>query len=96
MKDKKLISIQHICKLYDTPQSFFDDLYEYEIIKFKIIDNTKHIKQKDINTIEKLMRLHFDLKINMEGLDAIIHLTNQINELQNQINDLQNKLDFYE
>ena len=96
MKDRKLISIQHFCSLYDTPKSFFDDLYEYEIINFKIIDNAKHIEQQDIKMIEKLIRLHFDLNINMEGLDAIIHLTKQINELQEQINELKNRLHFYE
>ncbi len=96
MNDKKLIPIKTFCTIYKTPTSFLDDLYEYEIIKFKIVDNKKHIRLKDINTIEKLMRLHFDLNINMEGLDAIIHLTNQINQLQDEINELKNKINFYE
>jgi hypothetical protein len=96
MKDKKLISIQQFCSLYETPTSFFDDLHEYEIIKFKVVDNTKHIKLKDISTVEKLMRLHFDLNINMEGLDAIVHLTNQINDLQKEINHLKRQIGFYE
>jgi len=96
MKDKKLISIQQFCSLYETPTSFLDDLYEYEIIKLKIVDNTKHIKLKDIGTVEKLMRLHYDLDINMEGLDAILRLTNQINKLKEEINDLKRQINFYE
>jgi pyridoxine 5'-phosphate synthase PdxJ len=96
MKNKKLISIQQFCSLYETPTSFLDDLHKYEIIKFKVIDNTKHIKLKDISTVEKLIRLHYDLNINMEGLDAIIHLTNKINDLQKEINNLKRQIDFYE
>jgi len=96
MKNKKLISIQQFCSIYETPTSFLDDLHDYEIIKFKVIDNTKHIKLKDVSTIEKLMRLHFDLDINMEGLDAIIHLTHQINDLQEEINHLRRQINFYE
>lgn len=96
MKNKKLISIQQFCSLHKTPTSFIDDLHEYEIIKLKVIDNTKHLKLKDVSTVEKLMRLHFDLDINMEGLDAIIHLTKQINDLQEEINHLRRQINFYE
>lgn len=96
MKNTKFISIQTFCQLYETPASFFDDLHEYEIIEFKIIENTKYIEQNDIGKIEKLMKLHYDLDINMEGLDAIINLTNKITQLQNEINQLKNKLNFYE
>lgn len=95
MKDTELISIKQFCEIYNTPSSFFDELFNYEIISYELVDDTKHILVEDIDTIEKLMRLHYDLNINMEGLDVALNLINQINELQEQINDLKRQLDFY-
>ena len=42
------------------------------------------------------MRLHYDLDINIEGIDAIYNLLKQVEELQSQIITLRNKLNFYE
>ena len=95
MKETELISIQQFCEIYNTPISFFDELFNYEIISFEVVDDAKHIYLEDINTVEKLMRLHYDLNINMEGLDVALNLINQINDLQEQINDLKRQLDFY-
>ena len=45
--------------------------------------------------VEKMIRLHYDLNINLEGVDVIYNLLNQVNSLKKEITDLQNKLLFY-
>jgi len=42
------------------------------------------------------MRLHFDLHINLEGLDAVYHLLQRVENLQSEITSLNNKLRLYE
>ena len=42
------------------------------------------------------MRIHYDLEINFEGLDAIYNLLNQVESLKEEITLLHNKLRFYE
>ncbi|HMQ44948.1 MAG TPA: chaperone modulator CbpM [Mariniflexile sp.] len=43
-----------------------------------------------------MTRLHFELDINLEGLDAIHHLLKQVETLQQDIVTLHNKLQRYE
>jgi len=43
-----------------------------------------------------LMRLHYELDVNFEGLDIINNLLNRIDELKQDISRLKNRLEFYE
>ena len=40
--------------------------------------------------------MHYDLKINLEGIDAIYHLLNKIETLQQNLTATQNKLRLFE
>lgn len=42
--------------------------------------------------LEKYIHLHYDLDINLEGLDAVAHLLNQIQVLQVEVRQLRNEL----
>jgi hypothetical protein len=42
------------------------------------------------------MRMHYDLDINMEGIDVISHLLKRMNSLQDELRLTQNKLRLYE
>ncbi len=92
----KTISTKQICVHYNIPTSFIDSLVEYELIEVIIIDSTPHITAEEIERVERLMRMHFDLNVNFEGIDIINNLLNQVDELQEKIHTLQNKLDIYE
>ncbi len=95
MKVIKTIAIQQFCDLYNVPITFVESLNNYDLINIKIIDNSKHIETEQINNIERLIRLHYHLNINFEGLDVVVNLLNQIDNLQTEINELNNKLEFY-
>ncbi len=43
-----------------------------------------------------MMRLNFELDINMEGIDAISNLLQQIDNLQKELISTKNKLTLYE
>ncbi len=92
----KTIPTKQICIHYNIPTSFIDSLVEYELIEVIVIDSLPHITLDELQRIERLMRLHFDLNVNFEGIDIINNLLNQVDELQEKIYTLQNKLDFYE
>jgi len=91
----KTITVKQFCTAYKIPQSFIDSLSSFELIELIEIENSKHVHINDIQNIEKMIRLHYDLHVNFEGLDVINHLTSQINSLQKELIDLQNKLEFY-
>ncbi len=91
-----LISITTICTHYNVPNTFIKALQEYELIEVVVADNDRFIKTTQINEIEKMIRLHFELNINLEGLDVVYNLLQRVERLQNEVTTLHNKLRLYE
>lgn len=96
MGTKNLISVQLICNHYNIPVSFIDTLNEFQLVDIIIENNNLFIHKSQLKEVEKMMRIHYDLEINFEGLDAIYNLLNQVESLKEEITLLHNKLRFYE
>lgn len=96
MNTKDFISIQQFCQHYNVSQTFIDALRDYELIEITTTENTQFVSIHQIKNIEKLIRFHYELDINIEGIHAILNLLNQVEDLQDQIKNLNNKLNFYE
>lgn len=96
METTNLISIQQFCTHYKVPVTFINALHEYELVEVIVSKNDHYLKITQLNEVEKMMRLHYDLDINLEGIDAIYNLLKQVEYLQNQITELNNKLRFYQ
>jgi len=91
----KTVSVQQFCVHYDIPQEFIDSLSNFELIELIEKESNKYILIDDINRVERLMRMHYDLNVNFEGLDIINNLLQQITNLQNDIELLKNDIHFY-
>ncbi|WP_055444498.1 chaperone modulator CbpM [Lacinutrix himadriensis] len=96
MEVTDLISITTFCTHYNVPVTFINDLQDYELIEIVVSDDDNYIKTTQLNELEKLMRLHFDLHINLEGLDAVYNLLERVENLQSEVISLQNTLRLYE
>lgn len=96
MDTTHLISVQQFCKHYQVPITFISALQDYELVEITITKTDKYIKTTQINTVEKMMRLHYDLDINLEGIDAIYNLLQHVEKLQEEIVSLKNKLNNYQ
>ena len=46
--------------------------------------------------LEKIIRLHFELDINLEGIETITHLLERIKKMQEHITQLTNRLKEFE
>ncbi len=90
MKNANIISVQKVCVLYEIPSSFVESLLDFELINAIHHDNELYIHHDQIGDIEKLIRLHYDLNINFEGLDVIHHLLNNISSLEDELIALRN------
>ena len=96
METKNLISIQQFCTQYEIPVTFINALHEYELIEIIVTKDKNYLNEAQIDKIEKMIRLHYDLEINLEGIHVIDHLLDRLENLQSQITTLNNKLKFYE
>lgn len=94
--DDRYISIIEFCNCHHIEVSFINSLSEYGLIQTVVIDNNEYIEQERIRDLERIMRLHYDLEINMQGIDAINHLLDRVSQLQNEVRILQNRLRRFE
>jgi hypothetical protein len=92
MNTKDYISIQLFSSHYDIPVSFIKALDEFQLIETTVIQDELHIPKAQIKDVENMMRLHFELDINLEGLDVIYNLLKRMESLQQEIVALNNKL----
>ncbi len=93
MKLDNHISVTQFCSYYNIPDTFINSLTQYDLISVAVKENESFIAVDTIAHIEKLMRLHYDLNVNFEGLDIITNLLTQLEEAQQEIRLLKNKLD---
>ena len=96
MDKQDLISADDICSHYQVEYSFLNDLQEYDLIQCNVIEQVTYFQADHLPMLERFIRLHYDLDINLEGLEAVNHLLEQIESMQDQIRQLENKLHLYE
>lgn len=96
MTQQQLISIKTICLHYNIEISFIDALTQIGLIEFEIIEQNQYIHQDQISNLEKIIRLHNELNVNIEGIDIVFNLLEKERELQHELNTLKNRLRLYE
>ncbi len=96
MNEKLLISTQTLCSHYNIEISFVDALNKMGLIQIEIIEQNQFIHQDQISDLEKIIRLHNELNVNLEGIDVVLNLLQKERELRNELNALKNRLRLYE
>jgi len=96
MNQEELISTQILCSHYNIEISFVDALNQIGLIKIQYIEQNQFIHQDQISDLEKIIRLHHELNVNMEGIDVVFNLLQKERELRKELNALKNKLRLYE
>lgn len=92
METDQLMLADDFCTYYDVEYSFISSLQESGLIEITTIEERSFIHTNQLQDLEKFARLHYDMDINVEGIEAIAHLLNQIKEMQNELHVLKNKL----
>jgi len=96
METRELIPIDLVCQQYSVPVDFINRLQEFQLIEITVENNIFFITKSQVKKFEKIARLHYDLEINIEGIDAIYNLLDQVNSLKKEIINLNNRLRLYE
>jgi chaperone modulatory protein CbpM len=91
-----LISTDEFCTHYKVEYSFIDSLQQHGLIEITTIDEHSFIDHDHLKNVERLVRLHYDLDINLEGIEAITYLLNRVKDMQEEIIALKNRLSLYE
>jgi hypothetical protein len=92
MEKANYISIEQCCVYYNIEVSFVQKLNEYGLIELNRTDEMLFIPFEQLSDLEKYTHLHYELEINLEGLETIKHLLNRVNELQQEVNRLKGEV----
>lgn len=93
---KQTITIDIICQHYEIEPSFVQRLNDLGLIEFVTDGNVLCIEKNQINHIDKILRLHHQLKINPEGIDVVFNLLQKIDQLEQSLLSAENKLSVIE
>ena len=96
MENEQLIAVEVFCTHYEVERSFIDDLCDSGLLQVTCIEQKTFVPLSEMQKLEQLVRMHYDLHINREGLEAISHLLERLKHLQSEVNTLRNRLKTYE
>ena len=96
MQTEDMIVLEEFCSHHHVEISFIRSLEEYGLIDTIIVNETACVPGDELLKLEQIIRLHQELNINPEGIEAINILLKRIENMQNEIIELKNKLEFYQ
>ena len=96
MENEHLIPASHVCVHYNIDTSFLHALQDYGLVHVVTQNEAFFLDADDLNHVEKMIHLHQDLDINLEGIDAIMQLLRRMERLQDEMAALRNRLRLYE
>lgn len=91
MKKDDLIPAKDFCIYNNIEYSFISSLEESGLISITSVEHSSYIPADEVHKLEKFVRLHYDLDINLEGIETINHLLEKIENMQKEILHLRNR-----
>ena len=76
------ISREELVKIYNIDISFFDSLEESGLLKIQKDKEIKYLLYEELPSFERFANWHYDLEVNLPGLEIIHHLLEKIENLQ--------------
>lgn len=86
------ISREELVKIYNIEITFFDELVDNGLLNVETEDNVRYLIYEDLQVFEKFANWHYDLEVNLPGLEVIHHMLRKMDDLYQKNRDLMNKL----
>ncbi|MDE3185599.1 MAG: chaperone modulator CbpM [Bacteroidota bacterium] len=85
MQKDELIPAEDFCIYHNIEYSFISSLEDSGLISVTSVEQSTYIPAEELQKLEKFVRLHYDLDINIAGIETINHLLERIEEMQREI-----------
>jgi hypothetical protein len=96
MANEEMVAANEFCLSHNVEISFLHSLSESGLLEITTVEKTVFISKDHLPELEKWVRLHYDMDINLEGIETIHHLLQQIKTMQEEMKTLKNRLRVYE
>lgn len=90
------IIVNEYCQRTNMDPSFFVLLEEGGLINTYIEEGIEYFPSSQLHDLERYSRMYYDLSINIEGIEAIHHMLNRMENLQKELDMLRSRLRLYE
>ena len=92
---RKKITYTECLQIYQVEETFLNQLESSGLIEIVIEEDDRYIEYDYLQEIEQFVRWHYELEINMEGIEALYHMLQQVQQLQDDVERLRGVLSFY-
>ena len=96
MQTEEMIPADDFCIHHNIELSFIFALNKSGLIEITRIEEKIFVPLNQLSLLEKLVRLYYEMDINLEGIESISYLLERLNDLQQQVILLNNRLSVYE
>ncbi|MEP7254531.1 MAG: chaperone modulator CbpM [Ferruginibacter sp.] len=96
MQTEEMIPADEFCIHHKIDLSFVYALKDSGLIQIVSFEEKKFLPVDQLGHLEKLVRLYYEMDINLEGIETITYLLQRMNEQQQEIIRLSNRLGMYE
>ncbi len=92
MDNDTLIPVELFCSTCEVEMHLIDSLEESGLVQITVMQSHRFITQEQVGQLEKMVRMHEDLGINVPGLEAIHHMLERMEALQEELTLMRNRL----
>ncbi len=96
MSTERLIAVEVFATHQGVETTFVHALHERGLVHITVVQEQHFLEPEQLARVEQLARLHYDLDINLEGLEAISYLLDRMDAAQQEARVLRERLGLYE
>ncbi|WP_295767951.1 chaperone modulator CbpM [uncultured Mucilaginibacter sp.] len=96
MTTEQLTPVNEFCSYHRIEYTVISTFHDAGLLELNTIDQVSYIPVYELPRLERMIRLHTELGINTEGVEAITHLLERIDMMQQEMQVLRNRLRSYE
>jgi len=96
MNTENLIPAREICARYQVEISFIRELSHHELLEVKTAGEETYLEAGRLGDLERLISLHYDMDINLEGIEVVERLLRQLEEARVRMRQPEDRLGLYE
>lgn len=96
MQTEDMVLLNDFCVHHQVEISFVQSLARSGLIELRYARENPCLPQEQLPQLEKMVRLYYEMDINLEGIETISYLLERMNGMQEEIRLLRNRLRVYE
>jgi hypothetical protein len=90
--EDRLIATAEICTWHEVEYTFISSLSDAGLVEITLIEDKPYVPESQLQKLEKMIRMHNELEINIAGIEAITYLLERVEQLHEDMRVLRNRL----